>query len=375
MLQTVNSQSYEPYKSPYMRKKREHSPLVVEADKFIADLEKNDTNSSAGIDRRMGRMSVIIAGESAESTMNNYSTTKPPLPPKPINLSPPDRITYNPEYNAYLYEMTGYFCDIHSGMTKLDPDELQRHFERGFEMYKRAAVEEGKTDGNCDVYDAWVRDHILGQLDVQNGHGAKAAQAVRGERMIGRPKHTESGTQFNMFHAESWFSGMEAREALINAAKEFSEERNLPDPTLSEHLNEWEFFNEDLAKSTLLEGLTWEFDLPEGFEPPDRNFYLLFESGKEHMLISGQRVEPKDFIHMTTMEEVEKYLADKGIDLALLQMALKRTANWTRLFNDDNLQKKIDAMTNTKTEVLTKRFDAAYEPYLQFNHNTSTFSA
>jgi len=381
MLQTVNSQSYAPYTSPYIRKKREHPPLVVEADKFIADLEKNDTNSSAGITRRMGRMSVIIAGESAESTMDNYSTTKPPVT---FNPKPTRGLNSLPEYMDFLCEMTTYFRDIHRGVAKLDPDELRQHFERGFDMYKRVAIEEGLTDGNCEVYDAWIRDSILGQLDIQNSHGAEAAQRFRGEEMTGLPKHAVDGflapdgiggTRFNFFHAEYLFSGMETRGALINAAKEFSEERNLSDPALSEHLNERGFFDEDSIKSNLLKFLSQEFELPEGFEPPDRNFYLLFESGKEHMLISGQRVEPKDFIHMTTMEEVEKYLADKGIDLALLQMALKRTANWTRLFNDDNLQKKIDALTNTKTEVLTKRFDTAYEPYLQFNHNASAFFA
>ena len=87
MLQTVNSQSYAPYTSPYMRKKREHLPLVVEADKFIADLDKNNTDNNVGIDRRMGRTSVIIAGGSTESTIANYSTTNPPVTNPPEDLT------------------------------------------------------------------------------------------------------------------------------------------------------------------------------------------------------------------------------------------------------------------------------------------------
>lgn len=250
-------------------------------------------------------------------------------------------------FELFYDDMCDYFAKIHSGVAKLDPEELMEHLNRGFEIYKQGAIEAGLTDGNSELYDAYIIEHVLWAVQYGNRVSAYGRQWREGLAITGQEP---PATHIAYFNAKFYFSEREAFESIIDISKKFAEEHNLPDPTLSESLHKDIFFNDTLKY------FADEFDLPKDFVPPNRDFYILFDRATDYIRISGKTIRSAGYSNITSQKELDEYLTSKGIDVVLLKFASKvLTGSSDRIFIDDKIQevfdKLIDAMTIQKTKI------------------------
>ena len=195
------------------------------------------------------------------------------------------------EFREFESEILQFLLRFHNGIA--DMDDLDRYFERAFEILKRAKIEAGATDGDSRQFNADIVGSVMSTFQRLNIQAANMAQEAEGQRLTGVSRIGADGVfrfEWSHFNAKFYFQEREMYNRFMSFGKEFAAERGFNCPinkggflyNLMNHTSIWA-----CSLTHPFWSLARDFNFSEDFTP-SRDFWVLHDRKNSRLTVSGE---------------------------------------------------------------------------------------